>query len=1205
MAFPEIIRALNPMSDSMAQRTVLIIDPEAGAVAAIADVLAGDYRTVPVTTADDAFSAIANDRNIAVIVCDHEILQIVGTEFLLRANATSAAASLLIADRADLEPICRAMNDGLIVGFVSKPWERNELRASVRRAMDHRDRLADLRLDQALLRNLMQFSPDGIAITDHQGRFVRANRRALHSFGIPPEADVIGKRIDEVEPSERSREIAELENAIRGSRESSLNRLEAGVDESGNEAWYSVSRSPVLNASRQVVGVVGISRDTTELRLAEARTQALERRLRDAVDCMQDSFTLYDPDERLVLTNARWQHLDRRFQSHMQDGVMFEQTLRTAIDFGIYDAAIERPEEWIRERLAHFRRGDGSPIELCTKDKRWHIVRARRTGDGGTVLIRTDITDLKNKQSELDQKVREQRAIAEFGRFALTAPDRNSLFEHACSFVAEHLGIKMTELLWCRPDGSLQLLAGIGWKPGRRDDATVPSGRESIGGYARESRQPVVVEDWSTFAACERAPYLGEHAVRSSAAVPIIVDDEPVGVIAAHCERTGAIADGDMTFLSSIVHMLASTISRQRAVKSLVCSEQRFRDFANCSADWFWESDMDQRITYFHGANDTIGGPHAEKKVWLGRTRAEFLACVKPDPDPVPVIDGYMKRSEPFANVEYTFRKADGTFGWVSLSGVPIPGEDGSTVAYRGIGTDITARKSAERALKRSVERFELAARASSAGLWDWDAATGSVYYSPRFCALLGLAAEQSEPTLNLVRALCHPDDLERARESLEGHLQRDEPLDLECRLRHADGNYRWFHVVGEAEFDGLRRPKRICGSIQDVSDKRRTEEQLRHAQKMDAIGNLTGGVAHDFNNMLTVILGNLDILADLVADDPEKLELVTAALRAGERSADLTERLLIFSRRQVLEPCRIDVNELISKLVKLLDRTIGPDVRIRLDLAGETRPVHIDPSQLESALANLAVNARDAMPDGGALTIATRNVDVDEAYALAHTEMLPGNYVVIEMTDTGIGIPADHQARIFEPFFTTKEVGEGAGLGLSVIFGFLKQSGGHIAVDSEPGLGTCFRLYLPEDITAPSHEIVATGPVREATKAGETILVVDDESAIRVLTVNQLRSLGYRTLEADDGASALAILGRGERIDLVFSDVAMPGKIQGPELVKRALDMRPGIKVLLMSGFRAGFFEELADAGLAIPTLAKPFRRDALAEAVRKAIDR
>jgi signal transduction histidine kinase len=385
----------------------------------------------------------------------------------------------------------------------------------------------------------------------------------------------------------------------------------------------------------------------------------------------------------------------------------------------------------------------------------------------------------------------------------------------------------------------------------------------------------------------------------------------------------------------------------------------------------------------------------------------------------------------------------------------------------------------------------------------------------------------------------------------------------------------------------------------------RAIEQRLRQAQKMEAMGQLTGGVAHDFNNLLGVIVGNIDLLAEAVGHDPSQMELVEAALSSALRGAELTKRLLAFSRQQPLQTKVIDLNGRLPDMIVVLRRTLGESIQVVTHLAANLWPARTDPSQLEDALLNLSINARDAMPDGGTLTITTANIHLDERQAALQAEVQPGDYVTLSVTDTGVGMPPEVIERAIEPFFTTKEPGKGTGLGLSMIYGFAKQSGGHLSIYSEVGVGTTVRLYLPREQTDAAAAAASPTVPPEAPKGGERILAVDDNAELRRVAVRQLTALGYQVEEAEDGPSALARLEAGAVYDLLFTDIGLPAGMNGFELAERAQALQPGLKVLYTTGYgshgrRNGIHE--VDKTL---VLQKPYRSRDLAERIRAVLDR
>jgi signal transduction histidine kinase len=402
-----------------------------------------------------------------------------------------------------------------------------------------------------------------------------------------------------------------------------------------------------------------------------------------------------------------------------------------------------------------------------------------------------------------------------------------------------------------------------------------------------------------------------------------------------------------------------------------------------------------------------------------------------------------------------------------------------------------------------------------------------------------------------------------------------------------------------EEEVRQRRKAEAMVKRFQEIEA---TETQVRQAQKMEAIGQLTGGVAHDFNNILTVIIGTIEILSEAVKDRPQLAQITNMMGAAAARGADLTQHLLAFARRQPLQPRSVDVNALVVEAARLLRPTLGEQIEIESMLAHDSAPALIDPSQLSTAILNLALNARDAMPDGGKLTLETKNVVLDDNYAAMNSEVTPGNYVLIAVSDTGEGIPASLLDKVFEPFFTTKDIGRGSGLGLSMVYGFVKQSNGHIRIYSEEGHGTTVKLYLPQ-AAGVADALPAEAGISEIERGDESILIVEDDALVREYVVAQISRLGYDTLAASNGAEALAIVDGPERIDLLFTDVIMPGSMNGRQLAIEAQKRRPGLKILFTSGYteNAIVHHGRLDAGVLL--LPKPYLSADLARLIRIAL--
>jgi signal transduction histidine kinase/ActR/RegA family two-component response regulator len=432
--------------------------------------------------------------------------------------------------------------------------------------------------------------------------------------------------------------------------------------------------------------------------------------------------------------------------------------------------------------------------------------------------------------------------------------------------------------------------------------------------------------------------------------------------------------------------------------------------------------------------------------------------------------------------------------------------------------------------------------------------------------------------------------------------LAAGQAIDREVEIPFSDGTLHSVLMTTFPVFDGPGEAMGVGTIGTDVSAHKRAQEDLRQAQKMEALGQLTGGVAHDFNNLLAVILGNLDLLREMLEADSKMHELVDDALESARSGVELTHRLLAFGRGQTLNPQATDLRQLLSDMSRLLERTFGETIEVVKILPDQLWSVDVDRSQVETSLLNLALNARDAMAAGGTLTIEAVNIDNHQLRTSMHDSLPPGRFVMIAVGDTGVGMSPGVVERALQPFFTTKEVGHGSGLGLSMVYGFVKQSGGGMEITSEPGRGSIVRLYLPRASARPVG--VVTRRIERARGHGETVLVVEDRPDVRKLTRKLLSHLGYRVLEAHDGPSALTLLREQPEVDLMLADVVLSGRISGVALASQASARHPKLKILFMSGYAPGIMpgEQAPDPGIRL--IKKPFRRDELAEILRRTLD-
>jgi PAS domain S-box-containing protein len=625
----------------------------------------------------------------------------------------------------------------------------------------------------------------------------------------------------------------------------------------------------------------------------------------------------------------------------------------------------------------------------------------------------------------------------------------------------------------------------------------------------------------------------------------------------------------------------------------------------------------------FEIANEAYYALIGQRRDVIGKTMAEALPEVV-EQGFVDLMDTVFRTGEPFVGRSVPVSLTRGGTGEAETRMVdfvyqPIRNPAGEVQDIFVEATDVTERVLGEAALRESEERFRLVAESAPVMLWMGDENGRCLYLNRALREFWGVP-EDGVATFNW-NSTVHPEDVDKLAAPFMQGMTRQTGFEVEVRYRRADGEVRTLHTTSRPRFGPTGDFLGMIGVNVDVTEMRQVsaaleaavvertaklmsaEQQLRQAQKMEAIGQLTGGIAHDFNNMLAVIMGALNLMQrKLGRGETDVSRYMEGALEGARRAASLTSRLLAFSRQQQLAPEQIDANRLVQGMTDLLTRTLGEAIRVETVLSAGLWRTLADANQLESAILNLAVNARDAMEDGGRLTIETANAHIDDAYG-AEYAIAPGQYVMIAVTDTGVGMTAEIIAKAFDPFFTTKEVGKGTGLGLSQVFGFIRQSGGHVKMYSEPGVGTTVKIYLPRSYAESDPVERRTVMSAVAPGSGEVVLVVEDEERVRAYSCDTLRELGYSVVEARTPGEALRIIEAGHPVSLLFTDVVMPD-MNGRQLADRAHKLRPDLKVLYTTGYtrNAVVHNGVLDPGTNF--LPKPFTIDQLALKVRQALD-
>ena len=943
--------------------------------------------------------------------------------------------------------------------------------------------------------------------------------------------------------------------------------------------------SPIMDGDGNVLYHFGSQVDVTRYRNAGRHLAANERRQRAIFDSAVDfAIVVMDSDGLVTDWNAG---AERIFgwtagEMHGQPADRF---------FTPEDRAAGRPEAEMRQA-----RDEGRAA-----DERWHVRK-----DGSRFWASGELMPL------LDE-------VGDHCGFTKIARDRT----------AEHLAGKALADAEARLRRA-QEAGGVGLFTVRLGDNVLEPTPEFCRLYGLPERESYPATAFEALVLPEDA-----HLVSSAATRAV---GHPPRDVAYRIRRadTGAVRwiarKGEIEFDEQGRPVRFSGVSRditdQRAAQeSLRESEDHFRHTVELNPQVPWTADPEGNITSYSTRWLELTGQAPGEPDGAG-----WMKVLHPDdvPHTVAVFSRCLASGEA-VDVDYRINvAASGDYRWMRARARPRRDATGRIVSWYGVVEDIHDRRLAEEGLRASEEQFRAFAQAMPNQVWASRTDGYLYWFNDQVYAYSGAATGELDGIAEWSKVL-HPDDLAAAGEAWTWSLATGDVYETEFRIRRADGAYRWFLVRAEPVRDAEGAILRWVGTNTDIDERRRqaeelsilnatleervtsrtnalmaAEEALRQSQKMEAVGQLTGGLAHDFNNMLAGIVGSLELMQTRMLQgrmgDLERY--IGAAQGAAKRAAALTHRLLAFSRRQTLDPKPTDVNRLVEGMVDLVRRTVGPSVPVEFVGAGGLWPTRVDPSQLENALLNLCINARDAMPDGGRITVETGNRWLDERGA-RERDLSPGQYVSLCVSDNGTGMTADVVAKAFDPFFTTKPLGEGTGLGLSMIYGFAKQSGGQVRIYSEVGQGTMVCVYLPRHLgEADATEAVADLSGAARAKVGETVLVVDDEPTVRMLVTEVLEDLGYAAIEASDGASGLKVLQSDVRIDLLVTDVGLPGGLNGRQMADAARRNRPNLKVLFITGYAENAVLNHGHLAHGTQVMTKPFTLEALATRIRGLIE-
>lgn len=1050
--------------------SILVVDDEPQMLTALEDLLGEDYRVLKATSAKEALKVVEDNEDLAVILCDQRMPKMTGDEFLAKVKHVSSATRVLVTGYADMEAVVRAVNDGKIFGYVSKPWDPEGIRVVVHRAVDFYNLSSTLEQEQSLLHDLMDNSHDAIFFKDDQCRFIRLNKVQLRRMARTSYEEVLGKTIYDLMPNELGRRIHEEDQ--RSIREKAIqNNIVRELERDGVVEWWSTSKTPIRDRDGNVTGLFGISRNVTDQKYAEKQIRLM-----------------------LDVNNAL--------------------TLNESVDVALMEV-----------------------VRLVCDAANWQY---------------GEVWELDEEGDKFRVNTENVTAFAAYAGF------------HEAS-----------------------------------KNLPIPLGKGFIG-RIWEDKKPLI---WPDIYNAEQ-PFLREKAAReagfvSTYGVPVLCEGRVRAILNFFTDKLRSTDKRWIEILEIIAGRIGSILERRDAEEKLIERGNQYAALVEMSPDAVFVH-VDGMVVMSNPEADRIFSADGERESLTGKPVYELFAPEEREKLDRR-IDAITRHSSGAGQAQYRCLRSDGTAFFAEGRGQRMTWR--GRPAIQSVMRDISDRLAADEAIKRSEARFRTLIAGAAHGIVVLRNAK-PLYVNDAFVSMFEFKDAEDAMNLESVIDLVAPGDRERVRSYKDARI-RGEKAPTQYEVKAVTRNGRALHLDCRAARVPWDDGEATCLHLIDITEQREIEHQLRQAQKMEAVGQLTGGVAHDFNNLLTVIMGNLEMLSQRLknSDDVKLSKWITTSRRAAQRGADLTRQLLAVSRRQVLEPELLEPNAAIEKMLDLLERTLGEHIKVEVNLADGLSCILTDPAQLESAILNLCINARDAMPEGGRLVIETRSIELTDAYAEIRDWVEPGEYIQISVSDTGCGMSPEVQAKVLEPFFTTKETGKGTGLGLSMVYGFVKQSEGHVSVYSEEGHGSTIKLYFPVH-EASAGSLNGETEAEEAETAGTgTILIAEDNEDVREMAETMLENLGYNVISTSSGAEALEMLKKRSDIDLLFTDIIMPGGMTGIQLADQARRERPDLPVLYTSGYAESALAGEASKRLNAHWLAKPYSARHLGTRIREAL--
>jgi len=1045
-----------------------------------------------------------------------------------------------------------------------------------------------LAAERSRLRALLDTLPDPVWLKDPEGVFLASNPAFARLTGVSVE-DLVGHTDYDYFPRELADAFRARDRIAISAGRPMVNEEWVTHPTDGRAALLETTKTPMRNHRGELIGVLGIARDVTEARQTAEALRQSEERLRLFIEHAPAALAMFDREMRYLAASRRWR----------TDFGLEDQELTGRCHYEVFPEIGEELREVHRRGLAgeviraeqeRFDRADGSTQWLRWEVRPWHDSSG---ATAGILIFSEDITARELAMSALAESEAHYRALAETTFDWIWEVDPSARYTFVSPRVTELLGYTPEEVLGRTPFDLMseveaaRVAAAFGAAAARREPFAA---LENVNRH-RDGRLIVLESSGVPFfgPAGEFRGYRGMDR-------DITARKQAERRLATQVTISRALAGSD-TLAGAARQVLAAIGSSEGWAFGTFWAVDREREVLRCLELWRREGLAAQNLERQSRDLELAKGEGLAGRVWASRS-PEIVTSAALGPS-------FLRREAALdagleGAVAFPIVAGEEVLGVVDFVAERLHEADPSLLEmFEAVGRQLGQFLERRRA-EEAVERFVSGSPAVIYALRVRPDGLKLAWHGGNLEALTGWPVEAIRADGWWVDNI-HPEDRERVLAANALPDEADHQV-LEFRFRRPDGSYVWVRDEKRLLHDAAGQLTEVVGSWTDVTERVRLEEQLRSAQKLEAIGRLAGGVAHDFNNLLTVITGNGELLARALEPEGPEQVMLSEIRDAGDRAAALTRQLLAFSRNQVLTPQLLELNAVVEKTEGMLRRLIGEDIELTCRLAPDTGWVRVDPGQLEQVIVNLAINARDAMPRGGQLLLATRFAELDVAFCRGRPELEPGRYAMLEVRDTGTGMSPEVLQRLFEPFFTTKGPGSGTGLGLATVHGVVAQSGGRIEVESEPGRGSCFTIFLPA-AAAPALAVEAVAAPPPA-RGHETILLVEDEDGVRRIARIALEGRGYRVLAAASGRAAIGVAeGHGPRIDLLVTDLVMPG-MSGRELADELRVRRPGLRVLFISGYVE---DELARHGIVeaeVAFLHKPFSLDELGAKVRAVLD-